>query len=332
MTETPGAAAAGFARLLSGWWFLPLIGLAVIVLVALASLSPQRTSIALTVRTRSITVRADDIGAKVQAWNLNGPGTPLQPGQTAWLTGRFITLPAPVAPADPSAADPSGTIEVAATGGELRMLDLPPSASLRIELVPAGGVAYTGVVGDVSATVALRGLVGVAPSPARAPATLEQEEAFVLAGAKGLPLRLVLHPSDPANLGVEELAITELRFSRLRLIDDGRTPFRSDVTGGTLRLLDVARDVELRTGDPIWLDGFTGNLARVTIEKGELVADIVGKAHRVAVGPEIAKQDLTPSLLAWLIGQQSLILLWGAVVAVCGILAKVWEWARANLK
>jgi hypothetical protein len=149
---------------------------------------------------------------------------------------------------------------------------------------------------------------------------------------KGLPLRLVLDPADPANIGIEELAITELRFSRPRLIDDRRTPFHSDVTGGTLRLLDVARDVPLRAGDPIWLDGFTGNLARVTIDKGDLVADIVGKVHRVALGPEIAKQDLTPSLLAWLIGQQSLTLLWGAVVVVCGILVKVREWARAELK
>lgn len=321
------------SRLGPARWLLAGIGVAVIVLAGLATWSPCTNRIALTVRTQSITVRGGDTQATIQAWAAGQPGTPLKPGIVR-LSGRFPILPRGVAVPD-AAEDPVGTIAVEATTGELRELRLDPGAVLRVELVAGDGVAYAGgdgVNATIAATLALLGRVTAGPEPARSPVSLDRAEPFTVIGTPGQPFRMVLRPSDPANIGIEDLEISELRFSRPRASTDQRSPFRSDVTGGTLRLLDVAKEVPLKPGDPIWLTGFSGHLTRLRIDKGDLVADIVGVARRVEVGPGIAKEDHTPSLLAWLAGQQGLALLWGAVVAVCGVLVTVWKWLRDNLK
>ena len=331
--EAPEPSRPLLSRLGSARWVLAAIGVAVIVLAGLATWSPCTNRIALTVRTQSITVRGGDKLATIQVWAAGQPGTPLKPGVVR-LSGWFPLLPRAVAALD-EREDPVGTIAVEATTGELRVLGLDPGALLRVELVAGEAVAYAG--GDranatISATLDLLGRVTAAPEPAQAPLSLDRAEQFIVIGTPRRPFRMVLRPSDPANIGIEDLEISELRFSRPRASIDQRSPFRSDVTGGTLRLLDVGKEVPLRAGDPIWLTGFSGQLARLRIDKGDLVADIVGVARRVEVGPEIAKEDHTPSLLAWLAGQQGLALLWGAVVAVCGVLLAGWKWLQDNLK
>jgi len=357
------------ARVLAGRWFLLMIALAGLVILALASIPAPVTKIAIEIRTRTLTVRTDPTGgAAVLAADRPGAiGVRLRPSSQIILSGAFVQLPEAVDAALPATARAAGSLAITVDEGRLAALGTEPGAWLTLEIQSDNSLVYSAPSG-ASAQLSLRGTVNVSPSVSSvAPIILSQAETVILATAAGFALRVLVHPVDPKQTGIEDLAISEVRFSRPRLAADARPPFRSQIMeGSTLRLLDVGKTLQVRAGDSVWLECFDalptwqdswnaphlwpliaigaaldasrgrgcfqGYLARVRVDGGDLVADIVGTVGQVALGPLIAKQDVTPSLLAYLQAQEGLKLLWLAALPVFLFFWKAREWARGFLK
>ena len=348
---------AGF---LAGRWFLPGLGLSVVVMLALATVPIPSSRVAMEVHTRSLTVQAGHVWATVPVMTAGGaPGAPLVPGTQVRLIGRFPILPQAVAPPQSAADDPEGTLEVKPDAGELTQVSFDPRAFLTIATLPGDAVAYVTESG-VGMTFSLTGSVSAAPAPAHAPTRIETPGTIVVAAAPDQPLHATLHlayeRAQAADVGIDDLPIINLGFSQQRLSDDDRSPFRSDVLGGSIRLLDVGREVRLRPGDLIWLgcptlapllrwtgvaallrwsrgeECFTANLTRSRLADGVLTVEAVGRAAHVGLGPQNATDDLTPSVLDYLVGQHSIKLLWGAAVVIFGFLWRARVWARNQQK
>jgi hypothetical protein len=348
------------ARFVAGRWFLPAVGVSLLLLVAAATLPPPSSRFTLTVQTRSFTVGADASGAALQSRGADGdPGVPIAANSLAVLAGILTKLPEAMTPKGPPDHDPAGVVSVVGAQGRLMEVRLSPGSRLTVELVSGETLAYSGTAG-IALGLTLHGQVTAAPSPAEAPVALgPPPEPIEVAAGPSHPLRAILKlpvtPTEPTETGIEDLPIRFLGFSRPRLTSDGRAPFRSDILSGTLRLSDVGRDVTLRPGDPIllgcwgppallhwagvaslyrwWRGGecFAGHLARARLDAGTLRVEVVGNAERIAVGPRDAMTEATPSLLAYLLGQESAKLLWGAAIALLGLLWKVHGWARGVL-
>jgi hypothetical protein len=357
------------ARVLAGRWFLVMIAVAGFVVLALASIPAPVTKIAIEIRTRALTVRTDPAGGPVVlAPSRPGDiGVRLRPSSQIVLSGAFDQLPEALEAALPTTARAGGSLAITVEEGRLTALGIGPDTWLTLEIQSDGSLAYSAPTG-ASAQLSLRGSVNISPAGSTAaPIILSQAETVVLVTHAGFALRVLLHPVDPKQTGIEDLAISEVRFSRPRLIGDARPAYRSQIAeGSTLRLLDVGKILQVRAGDSVWLECFDmlptwqdswhaphlwpliaigaaldatrgrgcfqGYLARVRFDGGDLVADIVGTVGQVALGPSIAKQGVTPSLLAYLLAQEGLKLLWLAALPVFLFLWKAREWAHGFLK
>jgi hypothetical protein len=362
--EAPSRAAQrlerAVARLAAGQWFLFGAAFALLLLVVAATLPPPSSRFTLTVQTRSFTVGSDGSPAVMQGRAADGlPGVPIAAGSRVLLSGILTKLPEAIAPWDASVGDPAGSVTVLGAHGRLMEARLAERSRLTVEVLQGDALAYASYE-RVALTLNLQGLATAAPASVRVPATLNPPpEPIEIAAGPAHPLRVILQlpatPTEPAETGIEDLPIRFIGFSRPRLTRDDRVPFRSDILSGTLRLSDVGRDVMLRGGDPVLLgcweapallrwsgvaalhrqwrgtDCFAGHLARARLEPGRLVVEVVGRAERIAVGPRDGVTELTPSLLEYLLGQESAKLLWSAAAALLVLLWKVHGWARGFL-
>jgi hypothetical protein len=348
------------ARLVAGRWFLPGAGFALLLLTVAATLPPPSSRFTLTVQTRSFTVGSDASGSVLQGRAPDGlPGVPIAAGSRVVLAGILTRLPEAIAPADPQPDDPAGTVTVLGAQGRLSAVRLAGRSRLTVEVLQGDTLAYAGHEG-IALTMTLQGQVTTAPTPARVPATLgPPPEPIEVAASPAHPLRALVQlpamATEPADTGIEDLPIRSLGFSRPRLVRDDRIPFRSDIVAGTLSLSDVGRDVTIRAGDPVLLgcweapdllrwtgvaflhrqwrgtDCFAGHLARARLEHGRLLVEVVGRAERIAIGPRDGLTELTPSLLAYLLGQENAKLMWSAAAALLVLFWKAHGWARGVL-
>jgi hypothetical protein len=349
------------ANFVAGRWFLPLAAVVLLALLTTITLPPPSTRFTLTVQTRSFTVGADGKGATLQSVSANGDlGILLAAQSSISLAGIFTNLPEALSPNGPLPQDPEGYVTITEASGKLQEVRLLSHGRLRVEAISADTLSYFGPSG-VGLSLMISGNVTAAPPPVEVPRAIPPPPQRIDVGAGPTdPVRAVLKlpggSAEPQDIGVEDLPVRFLGFSRPRHTSDDRIPFRSDVIAGTLRLEDVRRDVALRPGDPIhfgcwvaptllrWIgledlnrwwrgsDCFIAHLARARLEAGKLVVEVVGNAERIAVGPRDALTEATPSLLAYLLGQEGTKLLWGAVLALLGGLWKVHGWARNALK
>src|SRR5262249_40486938 len=129
-------------------------------------------------------------------------------------------------------------------------------------------------------------------------------------GATPLRFQLAL-PAQAAPAIIDDVYISALSLTRDRGDDSSTAPFRADTKTGRVRLLDVERERELRTGEPLRLDKLDAYVPFIAIGGGSVHVEIVGHAARIVLGPSGYAEDLTPSVLEYLVGQESLKLLWG---------------------
>ena len=128
----------------------------------------------------------------------------------------------------------------------------------------------------------------------------------------------------------EEIKITGLGFGRERSGRDDRLPFRSAITGGSIRMQDTGRTVALQPGDPIWLEAFNGIITSLRIDENGIKLNVLGTAARIAVGPPDFEEELTPTVLAYLYNKEGLKALWGSFLFILAALWQLRSWARAR--
>jgi len=163
------------------------------------------------------------------------------------------------------------------------------------------------------------------------------------------PMVLTVIPGDPRNpmrisveapepLPVVELLdqrVTSLRFTRPRpSIDDQRPVYRSEITAGTLRLLDVEQAVTLKLRDLVWFREESATLYRMAFTADGVVVEATGQARAMSIGPQVGEgqeargdRNLTPTVFGYLLGRHDLKLLWGGAVGLLMALWKARQWA-----
>jgi hypothetical protein len=339
------------------WSFLLIALLVALTILALGILSPLTTRVAFEIRTRSLSIAADGNGASMQVSGAGDPvGVPLEAGSNFRVSGRFLIVPPGVALAVTGDDDPRGTLEARVDAAVLLLISLEPRARLSIETAPGGGIAYSSAAG-VALTLQLAGSVEIAGNSGSPPAAIANAASLVAAADGQSELRALMVPAKSvtglAETGIEDLAVTSLSFSRRRLVTDNRPPFRSEVVDGTIRLLNVDRTATLSSGDSVKLgcspiadtfraigveallgvygrNCFALHLSSVRVENDLLVVQATGEVERIEIGPLQVLEDVTPSLLAYLVSPNNLP--WSAALAGFLLVFRSRQWARDLLR
>jgi hypothetical protein len=219
------------------------------------------------------------------------------------------------------------------TGGalELSLVRLAPNAEFTVLVEPPNRLEVR-LRGNASADLVLAGPVRVYDA-----ARHEEEQQFDVPtiltlrprpGATPLRLQLAV-PTRGAPAIMDGIYVSGLTLTRDWREDSSGTPFRADTKSGRIRLVDIERERELRAGEPLRLDGLDAYVPFVEIGASSVHVDIVGHAGRVVLGPSGYADDITPSVLEYLVGQESLKLLWGVGVVILAMLWNARRWALA---
>jgi hypothetical protein len=147
-----------------------------------------------------------------------------------------------------------------------------------------------------------------------------------------VPLRLIL-AAPPANAAVsfDGIYVEQLALTQDRPTDNPDAPFRTDVKSGKLRLIDIARDRDLRAGEPMRLDNLDAYLNAIAIANSSIKVELAGHAGRIVFGPPGFTDDITPTVLQHLVSQETLKLLWGTGAILLAGLWSTRKWARSVL-
>jgi hypothetical protein len=219
----------------------------------------------------------------------------------------------------------------------LQSLRVGAGATLELRLQPSAGIDLA-LRGDASIDIEMIDaggelrVVGADGTPLP-PATIDEPaeiSAVTRRATDRMRLRLPLPARDAPLVLIEDMRITSLSFGRERGGRDDRLPFRSAVTGGTLRMQDIGRTATLQPGDPIWLEDFNGIVTSLRVEDGGIRLHVLGTASRVAIGPPDFQEELTPTMLAYLYNREGLKALWGSFLFVLAALWQLRSWARAR--
>lgn len=319
---------AGIARLLGDRRLVVLLVLALLALLLSITLRWPTNRVVLTIDTGAASMRfAERIELADLDHRIAGSGPLRLYGVPELDAAPHLDAGAAKAPVAATIAGPTvlqslrvgagSAIELRLQQGDGMDLVMRGSASLDIELVQEGGELR--VVGADGAVLA----------PARI-----GEPAEIVAAARQptdrMRLRLPTPTRDAPLVLLEDLRISALSFGRERGGHDDRLPFRSAVTGGTLRMQDIGRSVTLQPGDPIWLEDFDGIVTSLRVDEGGIRLHVLGTAARVAVGPPDFEEELTPTMLTYLYNREGLKALWGSFLFVLAALWQLRGWARAR--
>jgi len=156
-------------------------------------------------------------------------------------------------------------------------------------------------------------------------------------------LRLVVNGAAP-KFTLENQKIKRVNFTKSRPAGpDRRLPFRSEIGGGKIDLLDVDKSVSLRAGELVWLGDLSAIATQVSPKAPSIVppgsasfnvavvgeADLIGIGYPVAGNPDARpNRDLRPSILEYISSQHDVALAWGGLIAIVGALLKARQWAR----
>ena len=133
--------------------------------------------------------------------------------------------------------------------------------------------------------------------------------------------------------------LREIRLSAIDFIEPDaeqaqeRTPvFRSAIDEGTLRLLDVRKNISLTRGEPLRLETLHGRATDMVLTPGGLNLKLTGVASAIRIGPEGFTNNLQPTWLAYLMANDTSQVsgLWAAAAALLGLLWNVRKWARSQ--
>lgn len=142
------------------------------------------------------------------------------------------------------------------------------------------------------------------------------------------PVELVVQPDGHWRLA--GLAAADLQ---LRRDLDARARSESSILGGTLHLRDTDRQLTLHPGD--WLRLGAIDTERIELElipasqdeAARIALQLVGRVERIDTGADLhTLHNQAPTLLEYLVHQQTLGLIWGALAFMWGLFVGVRAW------
>jgi hypothetical protein len=216
---------------------------------------------------------------------------------------------------------------------QISALRVGPGAEIAMFVDPAGRLEIR-LHGPASADVVLAGAAEATDEAGRSYAVSFEESTVVTLrprpGAAPMRMALRMDPTTPP-IDVEGLYVSALTLTRDWPAAGAEAPFRAEVKSGKLRLVDVDREREIRAGEPLRFENVAAYLIALKIGPTALRIDMVGKAHRIVVGPPGYADDITPSALEHLVAQEPLKLLWAAGGLMLAVFWRARRWARASI-
>lgn len=311
------------ARVLRSLWFLGLVSAAIVGLLVLASWSWWFNRFVITATTRIVEISASTLGA-------HNIGVRLPTGDEIQVFGaRTDGFPPELAGIAAAAS-----VRIIISNAVLQSISLPRGAGLVARTTSDGG-ADIGVLDDGSISLAISGAVESIDEDGtrRTIANIARATAWDIRPAdKNSPARLVLPPGT-APIVLYNQPVDDIWFRPPRPADDDPRTYESEILNGELQLLDTGTRVKLQPHELVLLEGGRRFLSRLEVADGAIAVDISGEANRISIGPPRPglplrlDRDLTPSILAYLVGQHELKLLWGIALAVLGSLWRARQWA-----
>jgi hypothetical protein len=146
---------------------------------------------------------------------------------------------------------------------------------------------------------------------------------FYDAGRPGIPARLRVSPLE--NVELRRLPIRSLSLFTETTNAEQESSFSSGITTGEMTLSDTGEAVELKEGDPLYLNDAKGLVSALVIGPDALQLSFDGEVHGVSVGPRGFERNLKPTLLEYLYHQKKLTFFWSGVTFLWGL---IWSGRR----
>jgi hypothetical protein len=312
------------ARVLRSRWFLGLVSAVIVGLLILASWPWWFNRFVLKVTTRIVEISASAPGVHEIGMKL------AKTAEIQIFGAQASDLPPELAALSADAV----SVRLLASSATLQSISLPSGAGLIVRTTSNNGTDI-GVLNDGSIALSLSGTIERIDENGQHTKIANIERATVWdirSATKNSPARLVL-PPGAAPIAIYNQPISEFRLGPPRPAGADPRTFQSEILKGELQILDTATKTELEPRELVLLEGGSRILSRLEVIDGAVAVDISGEADRISIGPPRPgvpfrlDRDLTPSILAYLLCQHELKILWGIVLAMLGALWKARQWA-----
>lgn len=137
-------------------------------------------------------------------------------------------------------------------------------------------------------------------------------------GNSAVPTQIAVHSKEKWKLS--RIKISGLSFSKDRELAPEPGLFESSLKGGIIVLTDIKKKIEAIEHDNLILRGIESRRFEVIWDRQILRVFFEGSVSGILFGPEGLERDLRPSILEYLYYRKSVIILWGCITFLWGIL------------
>jgi hypothetical protein len=120
--------------------------------------------------------------------------------------------------------------------------------------------------------------------------------------------------------------VSLLRFGRRSSTSDQSTAFVSTIVSGSVSLVDVSHEEQLKPNAALQLERFKGHLTELRATPDGFRVGFSGTVSRLKIGPSGFAEDITPSSLEYLYHQEWIKLIWVVAAGLLAGLIKVRSW------
>lgn len=134
--------------------------------------------------------------------------------------------------------------------------------------------------------------------------------------SRTMPVKLVL--SDTGRWRIRDILISDIHFLEESLPGSGK--FISSITSGSIKLLEIEKEVKLEEGDWLVLEDL--NISRIHFTKSgsDLKIHIEGDVDRASAGSELFEKNLNPTIIEYLYYAKSFAFFWSCIIFIWSLL------------
>lgn len=93
----------------------------------------------------------------------------------------------------------------------------------------------------------------------------------------------------------------------------------STINKGKILLHSINKEIELRKSEELVFSNLSGFISELKILDEGIQLEVSGKAKKIEYGPKNLRKNLAPTLLAYILNNQPLILMWSSIVFLWGL-------------
>ncbi|NEU08449.1 hypothetical protein GZH53_09025 [Flavihumibacter sp. R14] len=134
--------------------------------------------------------------------------------------------------------------------------------------------------------------------------------------SKGMPVNVML--SDTSNWNIRDIPISDIRFWEESLPASGK--FLSSIVSGSVKVLEIDREVELQQGDWLLFDDLRLNRIQLAKTGSHLTVHLEGDVAKASVGSEMFQRVLNPTIIEYLYYAKSFAFFWSSMIFIWSLL------------